>query len=292
MQEGRWKMAGKFDAAIKDLLWRGMPALLEVLVGSPVARFLNTDFSTVKERRPDLLAELVDGRLFHCELQAQDIQRFPWRMLDYYSGIGDKYGGVPVVQMVIYLGEKPSRMATTIDHPNLNFSFEMVYLSDIDPAPLLDSPSPDDAVLAILCRNGNTRRNIRRILARIAELDPAARDDAAARLVILAQLRRAVPAVVEEVTAMGNISFDIKDHPFLNDVFEKGVVEGFDKGKLEGETHGRAETLLRLMRKRYGAVPDSVIERVHAAGIDDLDRWADAVLDAPSLDAVFEPPTH
>jgi hypothetical protein len=206
----------------------------------------------------------------------------------YYSGIGDKYGGVPVVQMVIYLGEKPSQMATTIDHPNLNFTFEMVYLSDIDPAPLLDSPSPDDAVLAILCRNGNTRQNIRRILARIAELDPAARDDAAARLVILAQLRRAVPAVVEEVTAMGNISFDIKDHPFLNDVFEKGVVEG----RLKGETHGRAETLLRQLRKRYSAVPAAVVERVHAAGIEDLDRWTDAVLDAPSLDAVFDPSMH
>jgi hypothetical protein len=105
-------------------------------------------------------------------------------------------------------------------------------------------------------------------------------------------LRRAVPAVVEEVTAMGNITFDIKDHPFLNDVFEKGVVEGFDKGRLEGETHGRAETLLRLMRRRYGAVPASVIDRVHAAGIEDLDRWADAVLDAPSLDAVFDPSKH
>jgi hypothetical protein len=285
-------MAGKFDAAIKDLLWRGMPALLGLLVGSPIIRFLNTDFSTVKERRPDLLAELPDGSLFHCELQAQGIQRLPWRMLDYYSVIGDKYGGVPVVQMVIFLGEKPSRMATVIDHPNLSFSFELVYISDIDPAPLLDSPSPDDAVLAILCRNGNTRQNIRRILARFAELDPAARSDAAARLVILAQLRRAVPAVVEEVTTMGNITFDIKDHPFLNDVFEKGVVEGFDKGKLEGETRGRAETLLRQLRKRYGAVPDTVIDRVHAAGIEDLDQWVDAVLDAPSLDAVFDPPKH
>jgi hypothetical protein len=65
-----------------------------------------------------------------------------------------------------------------------------------------------------------------------------------------------------------------------------------DKGRLEGETRGRAETLLRLMRRRYGAVPDAVIDRVHAAAIEDLDRWADAVLDAPSLDAVFEPPKH
>jgi hypothetical protein len=89
-------------------------------------------------------------------------------------------------------------------------------------------------------------------------------------------LRRAVPAVAEEVEAMGNITFDIKDHPVLNDIFEKGVLEGFGKGRLEGvlegEARGRAETLLRLMRRRYGAVPDAIIDRIHAAGIEDLDR--------------------
>jgi hypothetical protein len=285
-------MAGKFDAAIKDLMWRGMPALLGLLSKVPVARILNTDFSVVRERRPDLLAELVDRGLLHLEFQAQEIQRPAWRMLDYYSEFGHRYEGVPVTQIMIYLGEKRSRMATSIDHPNLNFSFELIHISDIDPEPLFDSPSPDDAVLAILCRNGNTRQNIRRILARIAQLDPAARGDAVARLVILAQLRRAVPAVVEEVEEVGNITFDIKDHPVLNDIFEKGVVEGFGKGEIRGEIRGRAETLLRLLRKRFGAVPDAAVERVHAAGIEDLDRWADAVLDAPSLDAVFEPSKH
>jgi len=30
----------------------------------------------------------------------------------------------------------------------------------------------------------------------------------------------------------------------------------------------------------------------YAAGNDDLDRWTDAVLDAPSLDAIFGPSKH
>ncbi len=68
-------MAGKFDAAIKDLMWRGMPALLGLLVKIPVARILSPDFSVVKERRPDLLAELVDRGLLHLEFQAQDVRR-------------------------------------------------------------------------------------------------------------------------------------------------------------------------------------------------------------------------
>ena len=54
-------------------------------------------------------------------------------MLDYYGEFGHRYDGVPVTQIVIYLGEKRSRMETSIDHPNLNFSFELIHISDIDP---------------------------------------------------------------------------------------------------------------------------------------------------------------
>ena len=112
-------MAGKFDAAIKDLMWRGMPVLIEDARGFP--------HRPVPEHRllhgQGAPARSASGthrqKPFSCEFQAQGIQRLDWRMLDYYSVIGDKYGGVPIVQMVIYLGEKPSRMATGIDHPNL-----------------------------------------------------------------------------------------------------------------------------------------------------------------------------
>jgi hypothetical protein len=40
------------------------------------------------------------------------------------------------------------------------------------------------------------------------------------------------------IEAVGNITFDIKDHPVLNDIFEKGVLEGFGKGELRGEIRG------------------------------------------------------
>ena len=109
----------------------------------------------------------------------------------------------------------------------------------------------------------------------------------ATRLAIFAQLRRAVPVVMEEVKAMP-IEFDIKTHPFLSDIFDQGKLEGV----LEGEARGRAETLLRLLRHRHGALPQSIVDRVYAAGNDDLDQWTDAVLDAPSLDAIFGPSKH
>ena len=50
---------------------------------------------------------------------------------------------------------------------------------------------------------------------------------------------------------------------------------------------GKAETLLRLLMLRYGAVPDGVKARVRAAAVVDLDAWLDAVPDAPDFEAVF-----
>jgi hypothetical protein len=45
--------------------------------------------------------------------------------------------------------------------------------------------------------------------------------------------------------------------------------------------------LLRLLQKRFGAVPAATRKRVLAAAIADLDRWAERILDAATLAEVF-----
>lgn len=51
---------------------------------------------------------------------------------------------------------------------------------------------------------------------------------------------------------------------------------------------GRAEILLRQLTRRFGPLPQRVADRVRAGSSADLDRWADAVLTAPSLETVFD----
>jgi hypothetical protein len=67
----------------------------------------------------------------------------------------------------------------------------------------------------------------------------------------------------------------------------EGFAKGHAEGHAEGRAVGRAETLLRLLHRRFGTLPDQTAERVHGATIDDLDRWIDRVLDAGSLADVF-----
>ncbi|UEM03173.1 Rpn family recombination-promoting nuclease/putative transposase [Skermanella rosea] len=60
-----------------------------------------------------------------------------------------------------------------------------------------------------------------------------------------------------------------------------------EQWKAEGKAEGKADLLLRQLRRRFGAVPESTLERVLGAPDGDLDEWAENILDAPSLDAVF-----
>ncbi|HEY5957842.1 MAG TPA: Rpn family recombination-promoting nuclease/putative transposase [Polyangiaceae bacterium] len=55
----------------------------------------------------------------------------------------------------------------------------------------------------------------------------------------------------------------------------------------QGRAEGRVATLERLLMKRFGPLPPALRERLHSGTIDELDAWADRVLTAESIEAVF-----
>ena len=58
----------------------------------------------------------------------------------------------------------------------------------------------------------------------------------------------------------------------------------------EGRAEGRADLLLRQLARRFGAEAAKTVEqRIHTASIAELDRFAERVLDARTIDAVFAP---
>jgi flagellar biosynthesis/type III secretory pathway protein FliH len=72
---------------------------------------------------------------------------------------------------------------------------------------------------------------------------------------------------------------------------EQGRIEGRAEGEARGKARGKAETLLRLLERRFHGVPEEYHAQVLAADAEQLDTWIDAVLDAGSIEAVFERPT-
>ena len=73
---------------------------------------------------------------------------------------------------------------------------------------------------------------------------------------------------------------------FLQRARDEGIEQGMRQGRAEGE---RA-VLERLLRRRFGRLPAEKVERLQSAPEADLEAWADKVLDAGTLDEVFDIP--
>ena len=68
---------------------------------------------------------------------------------------------------------------------------------------------------------------------------------------------------------------------------EQGRAEGIEKGLAQGIEKGQAGLLLRQLERRFGALPESVRQRVRDASVSELEVWAETVLDAASLEEVM-----
>ena len=69
--------------------------------------------------------------------------------------------------------------------------------------------------------------------------------------------------------------------------FEKGWAEGFRIGLAEGIRMGTRNVLLRMLRSRFGALPETAEARIQAAEVAQLEVWADRILTAATLDEVL-----
>ena len=67
----------------------------------------------------------------------------------------------------------------------------------------------------------------------------------------------------------------------------EGEVLGLAKGEERGMAKGKAETLARLLERRFGTLPGNIRHRVATADPVQVDTWLDALLDAPDLGSVF-----
>ena len=62
----------------------------------------------------------------------------------------------------------------------------------------------------------------------------------------------------------------------------------FGRGEAKGETLGKANSLKRLLRRRFGPLSNWAGERIDKASSEQLDTWLDQVLDADRLDALID----
>lgn len=67
----------------------------------------------------------------------------------------------------------------------------------------------------------------------------------------------------------------------------EGHAEGQAVGRAEGRIQGQAEILLRMLRRRFGEVPEALEARVLAGSSGQIEDWSDRLFEAASLDDLF-----
>jgi hypothetical protein len=63
--------------------------------------------------------------------------------------------------------------------------------------------------------------------------------------------------------------------------------EGLLEAVVQAVVQGEAKLLRKLLERRFGDLPMWVSDKLSSAGEQDLERWGEAVLTEPTLDAVF-----
>jgi predicted transposase YdaD len=277
----------RYDATLKELFQRAPERLLELLTGSRPGEILNVEYPSVRLRRPDLVLRLADGRLYHLELQVTNDPDMPWRMVDYYIALARHFGEAPL-QHVVYAGAQPMALAAEIQHAALQFRYRVWDIREFDARSLLESGSLEDNLLAILCRLEDPRGALQRILERIGRLPGKSRSDALTKLMILSELR-GLPALVREEEGMPiPIDSSLLDHPWIQDLVLQREARVKAQGKAEGKAEGEAALLRRQLERRFGPLPEWAVSRLQSADTTVLETWGVRLIDASSLEEVFE----
>lgn len=73
----------------------------------------------------------------------------------------------------------------------------------------------------------------------------------------------------------------------LQQGLQEGREEGLQQGRQEGRKEGEQSFLQRLLIRRFGPLDAATQQRLQQASSAELERWADNILDARTLDEVF-----
>jgi hypothetical protein len=263
-----------YDVALKTLITSSADAILRQLgIAGHVQKWLNVELPKVQNRRVDLLGELGPGRLLHLEFQSSNFSQMPLRMLEYGVGIWGVKGAFPQ-QVVLFVGNDALRMPNRFQSAGIDYRYELIDIRDLDGEVLLESSGVSDNILALLTGVRDKVTTIRRIMERIARLEPQEREDALRKLLLLCGMRGLVEIYRQEEKKMPT-DFDIMEHEIFGPVIRKARAEG------------ARDILRRLIEKRFGLLPSWADQRLTQCSQTEAEDLIMRCVDARSLDELF-----
>jgi len=250
----------------------------------------------------------------HVEVQGQRDADFEPRMFTYNYRFYDRFG-VPVASFAVLAdddeGWRPDHFGFEVLGCRQRLDFPMVKL--LDYAPRLEQLEAESNPFAII-----TAAHLR---TRSTKRDPQARYQAKRHLVrqlyrhgwerqrvldlfaVLDWMMR-LPDLLEQqlwqdiafiegetrmryVTSVERLATQRGMQQGLEQGLEQGMEQGLEQGMEQGKLEGEIGMLERLLIRRFGSLSDETAARLKNATSEQIELWADRILDAPTLAAVF-----
>lgn len=257
-----------FDAYIKSFLtdlFKAPDGTIEAL-DSPIAKTF--------DRVPDFLRKVVPENapayILHLEVQSQNHPDMIFRMNQYASLILEKYR-LPVRQLVLYLGDAPPKMATSlrevIPDASQDHQYELIDIRQFDAEWFLESDIPEVVLFAILANPGKYPPNmmLSQTLKRLEEIcqDQTSLEKFIGHLLTLSELRNIVIENEDQeerkrIMPLDLIGIKKSEIP----IFNKGVDYGIEHGYIEG-----------LEKMAYKLLEDGTLGTVQISSITGIPLW-------------------
>jgi len=270
----------RFDITLKDAISGLERAFAKAFLNLEIikAEPLNTNYPKIEEKEADYVCKIVDNEnkeyILHIEFQTSNHKYMHFRMLRYLTEL-HKIHKLPIVQLVIYLGDKKLSMKDGIffetNFTKIDYKYMIVDMKELDCQTFLESNESDMIIMSILCKKEYEKRElIQKILNKLYELnknDENSYKNYILKLETISELRGLQEIIKEEENKMVEAKISVQKLPSymlgvedgrqigfekgIESGIEKGIQKGIQKGKQIGIYEGFIESALILIKNGY-----------------------------------------
>jgi predicted transposase/invertase (TIGR01784 family) len=257
-----------YDIVLKDLFVEIFLPFISQQLGIKMENIIpiDTTIKRTQERRIDFACKVLEENeyIIQVEFQTGNYRKMHYRMLNYYETLSN-VEGLPVNQLLVYIGKDKLTMKSKIEHPNLKFNYKIIDVSTINYHELVESNFPEAIIVAILSdfQNDNPEEVIALILKNLRKcVDENARlQRYYVSLEILSELRNLDSETVKQIRDMPIKGIDIRKTYFYQEVSRLSREDGLNEGLSQGLSQAEAmleNTAINMLKK--GMSVDVVVE--------------------------------
>ena len=285
------------DQLFKELLTTFFVEFLELFFPS-ILEYLETDTITFVDK--ELFTDVVGGEkkimdivalakfqqqnysfLVHVENQASSDTEFNRRLFRYFCSLFLKYDR-PVYPIVVFSYESPQRLDRSsfiIDFPDkqvLNFDYEIVQLNRLNWRDFLQQKNPVAA--ALMAKMQIDERDRPQVKAECLRLMVTLKLDPARMYLISGFIDTYLNlSQQEELIFQSQLStMELKEQEQIMQITTSWEQKGIAKGQ--------SNTILRLLNRKLGSLPDATIQQIKSLQPNQLDSLTEDLLDFKSID--------